>query len=178
MNSTLKRITVRGLLLAACIISLVMQPFTASPAVAAITLPVLWTAGGLSAGNDSAGQAARIATDASGNVAVVSGPSLGRDLAVTSYTAAGTFRWRSSVSPARRERSSETGWSLRPTAISSLVGQQRSTPAASRSPSPWSATPPTGRSCGGWTSLGRFFPWWRGCWSMPGVTLTWLQLGR
>ena len=50
MNSTLKRITVRGLLLAACIISLAMQPFTASPAVAATTLPVLWTAGGLSAG--------------------------------------------------------------------------------------------------------------------------------
>ena len=37
MNSTLKRITVRGLLLAACIISLAMQPFTASPAVAATT---------------------------------------------------------------------------------------------------------------------------------------------
>ena len=35
MNSTLKRITVRGLLVAACIISLAMQPFTASPAVAA-----------------------------------------------------------------------------------------------------------------------------------------------
>ena len=91
MNSTMKRITVRGLLLAACIISLAMQPFTASPAVAATTLPVLWTAGGLSAGLDSAGQAARIASDASGNVAVVSGPSGGRDLAVTSYTATGVL---------------------------------------------------------------------------------------
>ena len=52
-------------------------------AVGAARIPVLWTAGGLSAGLDSAGQAARIATDASGNVAVVSGPSLGRDLAIT-----------------------------------------------------------------------------------------------
>ncbi|MBA2434923.1 MAG: hypothetical protein H0V54_07560, partial [Chthoniobacterales bacterium] len=37
------------------------------------TLPILWEAGGQTAGNDGAGQAARIATDASGNVAVVSG---------------------------------------------------------------------------------------------------------
>lgn len=94
-----RRMTVRGLLLAACIISPAMQLFTASPAVAAPTLPVLWTAGGLSAGLDSAGQAGRIATDDLGNVAVVSGPSGGRDLAVTSYTAAGSFRWRSAVSP-------------------------------------------------------------------------------
>ena len=100
MKPTLKRITVRGLLLAACIIPLALQPFTASPAVAATTLPVLWTAGGLSAGTDSAGQAARIATDASGNVAVVSGPAGGRDLAVTSYTATGSLRWRGAVSPA------------------------------------------------------------------------------
>jgi hypothetical protein len=99
INSTLKRITVPGLLLAACIISLAMRSFTASPAFAATTLPVLWTAGGLDAGSTGAGQAARIATDASGNVAVVSGPSLARDLAVTSYTAAGSFRWRSAVSP-------------------------------------------------------------------------------
>ena len=56
MNSTIKRITVRGLVLAACIISLAMQPFTASPAVAATTLPVLWTAGGLSAGTRQRGQ--------------------------------------------------------------------------------------------------------------------------
>jgi len=98
-NSTLKRITLRGLLLAAFIMSLMMQPFTASPAIAATTLPVLWTAGGLSAGSDSAGQAARIATDASGNIAVVSGPANARDLAVTSYTASGALRWRSAVSP-------------------------------------------------------------------------------
>src|SRR5450755_901176 len=85
MTSTIKRVTVRGLLLVASIVALAMQLFTASPAVAATTLPVLWTAGGLSAGIDSAGQAGRIAADASGNVAVVSGPSGGRDLAVTSY---------------------------------------------------------------------------------------------
>ena len=65
---------------------------------AATLLSELWTAGGLSAGTDSAGQAARIASDASGNVAVVSGPSGGRDLAVTSYTADGILRWRSTVS--------------------------------------------------------------------------------
>ena len=68
--------------------------------VAATTVPVLWTAGGLSAGTDSAGQAARIATDSAGNVAVVSGPSGGRDLAITSYTGKGIFRWRDTVSPA------------------------------------------------------------------------------
>lgn len=65
----------------------------------ATTVPVLWTAGGLSAGLDSAGNASRIATDDLGNVAVVSGPSGGRDLAVTSYTATGSFRWRSTISP-------------------------------------------------------------------------------
>ncbi len=66
---------------------------------AATILSELWTAGGLSAGTDSAGQAARIASDASGDVAVVSGPSGGRDMAVTSYTADGAFRWRRTVSP-------------------------------------------------------------------------------
>lgn len=72
---------------------------TAGSAVGATNVPALWTAGGLSAGYDSAGQAGRIATDGSGNVAVVSGPSLARDLAVTSYTASGSFRWRRAVSP-------------------------------------------------------------------------------
>lgn len=48
IDSTMKRITVRGPFWAAsCIISMAMQPFTASPAVAATILPVLWTAGGL-----------------------------------------------------------------------------------------------------------------------------------
>jgi PKD repeat protein len=95
----MKRMPVRGLFVVACIIVLAMQPFTTSPAIAATSLPVLWTAGGLSAGLDSAGNAARIASDTSGNVAVVSGPSGGRDLAVTSYTATGSFRWRRTVTP-------------------------------------------------------------------------------
>ena len=80
------------------VLSLLAANFS-SVGAAAAQIPVLWTAGGLSAGNDSAGQAARIAADASGNVAVVSGPALARDLAVTSYTAGGIFRWRSTVSP-------------------------------------------------------------------------------
>lgn len=71
-----------------------------SPYVAVTALPVLWTAGGLSAGTESAGQAARIASDAAGNLTVVSGPSGGRDLAITSYTANGILRWRDTVSPA------------------------------------------------------------------------------
>ncbi|AKU09933.1 hypothetical protein AzCIB_0028 [Azoarcus sp. CIB] len=71
------------------------------PATAAPTEPVVqWTAGGLSAGTDSSGQAARVATDAWGNVAVLSGPSGGRDLAVTTYTENGILRWRSTISPA------------------------------------------------------------------------------
>jgi len=80
-------------------VMLILLGITASPVIGAPSVPTLWTAGGLSAGTDSAGQAARIATDAWGNVAVVSGPALARDLAVTSYTANGSFRWRSAVSP-------------------------------------------------------------------------------
>ena len=68
--------------------------------VAAVdTIPILWEAGGLSAGTSSAGQAARLTADAVGNLAVVSGPSEARDLAVTSYTATGSFRWKTAVSP-------------------------------------------------------------------------------
>jgi chitodextrinase len=66
---------------------------------AATTLPVLWTAGGLSAGIDSAGQAARIAADPEGNVAIVSGPGYGSLLVVTSYTPDGELRWERTVSP-------------------------------------------------------------------------------
>ena len=62
-------------------------------------LPVLWTVGGESAGTESAGQGARITIDPAGNVTVVSGPSKGRDLAVTSYTADGVKRWRRSITP-------------------------------------------------------------------------------
>jgi chitodextrinase len=67
--------------------------------IAAATPPVTWTAGGLSAGTDSAGQSARMAVDPLGNVAIVSGPSNGADLAITSYTPSGGFRWRTVVSP-------------------------------------------------------------------------------
>jgi hypothetical protein len=69
------------------------------PAFAVDTLPMLWQAGGQSAGNDGAGQSARIASDAAGNVAVVSGPAQAQNLAVTSYTSTGAFRWQNSVSP-------------------------------------------------------------------------------
>ena len=99
ISRNLKRLAVSSLA-AILILALALQLFSAGPALAAPALPVLWTAGGLSAGTDSAGQAARIAVDAAGNVAVVSGPSGGRDLAVTSYTANGAFRWRGVISPA------------------------------------------------------------------------------
>jgi hypothetical protein len=79
--------------------TLILFGATAVTAAGTTTLPALWSAGGASAGTDSAGQAARIAADASGNVAVVSAPSAGRDLAVTSYTPAGSLRWRSAVTP-------------------------------------------------------------------------------
>ena len=95
LNLTATKLTVvRGLLLAACVISFAALLFAAGSAVAATTPPVLWTAGGLSAGNDSAGQAARLAVDASGNVAVVSGPAYARQLAVMPARAFSTARWR------------------------------------------------------------------------------------
>jgi hypothetical protein len=99
LKPTHKRVSLHTLFSVACIVTLAIQALMAGPAFAAAALPMLWTAGGLSAGTDSAGQAARIAVDGSGNVAVVSGPAFARDLAVTSYTADGTFRWRNSVSP-------------------------------------------------------------------------------
>src|SRR5512134_3994920 len=68
---------------------LILSGLAVAPVIGAPGVPILWTAGGLSAGTDSAGQAARIATDAWGNVAVVSGPAGGRLLAVTSYTSDG-----------------------------------------------------------------------------------------
>ena len=79
---------------------LVLSPLSfAVSAVAVDTLPISWEAGGQSSGTDGAGQAARVAVDLAGNVAVVSGPSLGKDLAVTSYTSTGVFRWDNAVSP-------------------------------------------------------------------------------
>ena len=69
--------------------------------VIAANLAVLWTAGGLDAGTTGAGQSARMAVDAMGNVAIVSGPAFNSvDLAVTLYTQDGTFRWRGRVTPA------------------------------------------------------------------------------
>ena len=79
--------------------TLMLVGLTAGPAIGATTLPPLWTAGGLSAGIDSAGQAERMAVDAWGNVAIVSGPAEGLNLAVTSYTSDGELRWQSMVSP-------------------------------------------------------------------------------
>ena len=130
---------------------------TVSGAAGATTLPALWTAGGLSAGIDSAGQAARIATDPSGNVAVVSGPSGGRDLAVTSYTADGILRWRRTVTPAV---GTFVGDWVVAAPNADFVGD-RAQPRLSRgvrSPAPCSGTTRTGRSCGEWTSLRHFFP--------------------
>jgi len=83
----------------AVVATLMLIGVTAGPAVGATTVPALWTGGGLSAGTDSAGQAARMAADAWGNVAVVSGPADGRLLAVTSYTSDGALRWERTVSP-------------------------------------------------------------------------------
>lgn len=89
-----------GLTKLALVFALAVSPLLlARPTSATDTLPILWEAGGQSSGNDGAGQAARVAVDLTGNVAVVSGPSLARDLAVTSYTSAGVFRWENAVSP-------------------------------------------------------------------------------
>ena len=93
-----RKVPTSGLLLAA-VLFLALGLFIVGHATAATAPPVLWTAGGLSAGNDSAGQAARVAVDAAGNVAIVSGPAYARSLAVTSYTATGAFRWQGTVSP-------------------------------------------------------------------------------
>jgi len=100
LSSAMKLITVLSLAVTVSIISLAMQTFSAGTAAAATTLPVLWSAGGLSSGNNSVGQAAAIASDTSGNIAIVSGPAFARSLGVTSYTATGTLRWQQSVSPA------------------------------------------------------------------------------
>ncbi|HQU86167.1 MAG TPA: PKD domain-containing protein [Pyrinomonadaceae bacterium] len=90
MNKKLNSIALSGLFLIICL---------AATVNGATTLPILWTGGGLSAGSDSAGQAARMTTDASGNIAIVSGPSLARGLGVTSYTSAGVLRWQKTVNP-------------------------------------------------------------------------------
>ena len=84
----------------AALIAVVLILIGTGAVLLAANLPVLWTAGGLDAGTTGAGQSARMAVDAMGNVAIVSGPALNsQDLAVTSYTQDGTFRWRSTVTP-------------------------------------------------------------------------------
>lgn len=60
-----------------------------APVGAQSSLPVLWTAS-----NSGAGNGTRIASDAAGNVVVVSG---NFNLVTTSYTAAGAFRWSNTV---------------------------------------------------------------------------------
>jgi hypothetical protein len=80
--------------------TMIAAGFAAGLAIAASTVTELWTAGGLDAGTTGAGQAARMAVDTAGNAAIVSGPSGGRDLVVTSYTSAGALRWRRTVAPA------------------------------------------------------------------------------
>ena len=87
--------------MAAVAATLVLISVTAVAGPGVVTVPVLWTAGGLSAGTFSAGQAARMASDASGNVAIVSGPSDGSLLAITSYTADGVLRWQRKLSPSQ-----------------------------------------------------------------------------
>lgn len=87
-------------LVGAVAVTLMLIGLTAGSAGGATALPVLWTAGGLDAGTTGAGQAGRLTSDAAGNVAVVSGPAGGRDLAVTSYTPSGEFRWRRTLGPA------------------------------------------------------------------------------
>ena len=67
--------------------------------IAAVQVPPLWTRGGVFAGNDGIGQAGRMSVDLSGNIAIVSGPAFGRDLAVTSYTSEGVFRWTRTIIP-------------------------------------------------------------------------------
>ena len=78
---------------------LALSAASAGLLIASSTVTVLWTAGGLSAGTFSAGQAARMAADLFGNVAIVSGPADGSALAVTSYGPDGAFRWRSDITP-------------------------------------------------------------------------------
>jgi len=87
------------LLLSVHIICTAQIPFIAGDIGEAPQILPLWTAGGVSGGNDSAGQAARITSDASGNVTVVSGPGFYGKLVVTSYTSSGVLRWQRTIEP-------------------------------------------------------------------------------
>jgi PKD repeat protein len=94
-----RRIGARRVVLAVVIGVAVSIAPPATVAQATDALPILWEAGGLDAGSTGAGQASRIAVDAGGTLAVVSGPSGGSGLAVTSYTSTGEVRWQSVVYP-------------------------------------------------------------------------------
>lgn len=80
-------------------VTLILISGITSLALGPATLPLVWTAGGLSAGADSAGQSAHMAIDALGNVTVVSGPGFYTAAVVTSYTSTGVRRWQRTVSP-------------------------------------------------------------------------------
>jgi PKD repeat protein len=95
----MNRYMMQRLLLAVSFITLAIGQVTLA-AAATTTLPVFWSAGGLSAGNTSVGNSSGIAADSAGNVAIVSGPAFARSLGVTSYTKDGVLRWQQSVSPA------------------------------------------------------------------------------
>ena len=122
-------------------------------ALAAPTLTVSWTAGGLDAGTFSAGQAARMAVDPVGNIAIVSGPSNATDLAVTSSRRMARSAGAAPSVPVSGY-SGAIGWRLRSTATS-LRSAATSPRAAIRSRSPSFASPATERYCGEWTSRGR-----------------------
>lgn len=95
--SRLRRIIYLGILLLFAAAASIIQPANANAAPA---IPIIWTGGGLSAGSDSFGQAARMTTDSFGNIGIVSGPALARSLGVTSYTSNGVRRWQNSITPA------------------------------------------------------------------------------
>ena len=95
----MRKLTLSRRFVSAAAAAVLLLGVAVRPAVGATNLVPLWTGGGLSAGIDSAGQAARMAVDPFGNVAVVSGPADASLLAVTSYTSDGVLRWRRTVSP-------------------------------------------------------------------------------
>ena len=152
-------------------VMLMLCGITAGPAGGAITLPVLWTAGGLDAGTTGAGQAGRMASDAAGNVAVVSGPAGGRDLAVTSYTA-------DRISPLASH--GQPGLGDVPGGLGGGSAQRRFR--GGRSQRRLSSGNPIGITMVRYASDGTLLwrvdlpapvPWWRGYWSMRGATPTW-----
>ncbi len=93
-KKTVKRTYTRLVSAVAILFALTIAVFSAPVA------PELWSAGGLDAGSTGAGQAARMAVDSLGNIAIVSGPAFARSLAVTSYTSTGQMRWRRTIDPA------------------------------------------------------------------------------